>query len=126
MSGEIHDLARVRAAVAEGRMVVTMTRHECQHARVVVDEREILAECEDCKAKLNPIALLLKFTREAGQWRAQREALTNAMAIAEKKLRLKCPCCNRMLRLCHKGGTVVARSMRDDLREGSPPVPSAE
>lgn len=114
MSGEIHDLARARAAALEGRMVVDLTRHQCQHANIVVDEREIEAECRDCKAKLNPIALLLKYTREAGQWRAARERLTQTMALAEQKLAFKCPCCSRMLRIERSGPTVVARPKREE------------
>jgi hypothetical protein len=112
VSGEIHDLAQARAAAAEGRMVVARTFKDCRHVHVVVDDREMEAECRDCKAKLNPIELLLKYTREGGQYRAERDHLNATMAIAEQKLTLKCPCCSRMLRLEHKSGTVVARPVR--------------
>jgi len=72
---------------------------ECQHARLMVDERHALVECLACGEKLNPISVLTRVAREESRLGALIDSYRTARADWEKRQRTKCQHCGRMTRI---------------------------
>lgn len=83
-------LTKVRDAWAAGR---------CQHPRVEVDAELAQVECMDCHAKLNPIAVLVRYATEESRMSRQIEAKRALDVQLNAKLRCKCEHCGRMTRV---------------------------
>ena len=71
----------------------------CPHLDIVVDESKAEVECRTCSTKLNPIWLLLRFTREESRLVQRRESLATERRAWEAKSSTKCRHCGRMTTL---------------------------
>lgn len=69
---------------------------KCQHKQVLVDEALAEVECKDCGAKLNPIAVLVRLSREESRLKNRIEQNQRLKAELEKKTRTKCRHCGEM------------------------------
>lgn len=74
-------------------------RGKCQHVHIIVDEELAEVECADCGAKLNPIAVLVRYAREESRLSQNIEGLNKARESLDKRLRTKCQHCGQMTRI---------------------------
>jgi hypothetical protein len=72
---------------------------KCKHLRMVVDEQLDTVECEDCKEKLNAVAMLLRFATEESLWQRRAEELKKLHVALDAKVRCKCRHCGQMTRV---------------------------
>ena len=71
----------------------------CRHRSILVDEKENLVECGECGAKLNPIAILLRFATEESNWEYQRNELRKVAAKLEKRKQTRCEQCGKITKI---------------------------
>lgn len=71
----------------------------CKHNNMTVDEdlNEVL--CDDCGAKLNPVAVLLRFATEESRWAREGERLRELHKALDARIRCKCQHCGQMTRV---------------------------
>lgn len=69
---------------------------KCQHKHVEVDEVAAEVECKDCGLKLNPIAVLVRLSREESRLRIRIEQNKKLKAELDKKTHTKCRHCGQM------------------------------
>lgn len=72
---------------------------KCQHKHMTVDEELNEVECDDCGAKLNPVAVLLRFSQEESRWARQGEELRELHRKLDERIRCKCQHCGKMTRI---------------------------
>lgn len=75
-------------------------RHDkCQHKHMTVDEDLNEVVCDDCGAKLNPVAVLLRFASEESRWAREGEQLRELHKKLDSRVRCKCQHCGHMTRI---------------------------
>ncbi len=72
---------------------------KCQHKHMTVDEDLNEVECDDCGAKLNPVAVLTRFAREESRWQREGERLRELHKELDARVRCKCQHCGQMTRI---------------------------
>lgn len=72
---------------------------KCQHNRVQVDAELAEVECKDCGAKLNAIAVLVRYATEESRLSQRIEAMKTEREKLEKRVRCKCQHCGQMTRV---------------------------
>lgn len=72
---------------------------KCQHKHMTVDEDLNEVVCDDCGAKLNPVAVLLRFANEESRWQREGERLRKLHADLDSRVRCKCQHCGQMTRI---------------------------
>ena len=72
---------------------------QCQHKHMTVDEQLNEVECDDCGAKLNPVAVLLRFANEESRWAREGEKLRELHKELDARVRCKCQHCGQMTRI---------------------------
>lgn len=70
--------------------------NKCHHDTIIVDEDLNTVECEDCKEKLNPIQILVRFTREETRWNNSLEEMRKMKAVLDDRKRFKCKHCEKI------------------------------
>lgn len=93
IQGEPTRVISLRDAMAKFRP------EKCRHLRIVVDEMLNEVECEDCGAKLNPIAVLVKMAHEESLWGYRGDELKKLQESLGAKSRCKCQHCGRLTRV---------------------------
>jgi hypothetical protein len=71
----------------------------CRHRRIIVDEELAEVVCETCGAKLNPVAMLARFSKEETRWVRERNSLIELRKQLEEKQRCKCQHCGKFTRI---------------------------
>lgn len=71
----------------------------CQHKHMTVDEDLNEVTCDDCGAKLNPVAVLLRFESEESRWANEWERLRELHKKLDSRVRCKCQHCGLMTRI---------------------------
>lgn len=71
----------------------------CQHKNLSVDEDLNTVECDDCGEKLNPVAVLMRFSREESRWAREGERLRELHKELDARVRCKCQHCGQMTRI---------------------------
>jgi septation ring formation regulator EzrA len=72
---------------------------KCQHLRVQVDAELAEVECRDCGAKLNAIAVLVRYATEESRLSMRIDAMKAEREKLEKRVRCKCDHCGKMTRV---------------------------
>lgn len=72
---------------------------KCQHKHMTVDEDLNEVQCDDCGAKLNPVAVLLRFANEESRWHREGEQLRQLHKELDARVRCKCQHCGQMTRI---------------------------
>ena len=72
---------------------------KCQHKHMTVNEDLNEVECDDCGAKLNPVAMLLRFANEESRWQREGERLKELHKELDARVRCKCQHCGQMTRI---------------------------
>lgn len=72
---------------------------KCRHLHMTVDEGLDTVECDDCREKLNPIAVLLRFATEESQWTREAQRLRDLHRELDARIRCKCQHCGQMTRI---------------------------
>lgn len=72
---------------------------KCGHRQLVIDEELNTVECEDCKAQLNPVAMLKRFATEQTMWERRGDELRELHAALDAKVRCKCQHCGLFTRV---------------------------
>ena len=72
---------------------------KCQHKHMTVDEELAEVECDDCGAKLNQVAMLLRFAHEESRWSREGERLRELHKELDARVRCKCQHCGQMTRI---------------------------
>lgn len=72
---------------------------KCQHKHMTVDEDLNEVACDDCGAKLNPVAVLLRFAGEESRWAREGERLRELHKKLDARIRCKCQHCGQMTRI---------------------------
>jgi len=70
--------------------------NKCSHNTIIVDEELNTVECEDCKEKLNPIQILVRFAREETRWNNSLEEMRKMKAVLDERKRFKCKHCEKI------------------------------
>lgn len=71
----------------------------CQHKNLTVDEDLNDVLCDDCGAKLNPVAVLMRFANEESRWKREGEKLRELHKALDARVRCKCQHCGQMTRI---------------------------
>lgn len=71
-------------------------KDKCKHKHMTVDGELNEVECDDCGAKLNPAAMLLRIAHEESAWKREIELLTELHKRLDKRIRCKCEKCGEM------------------------------
>lgn len=69
---------------------------KCRHIHLTVDEDLAEVECQDCGAKLNPVAVLARLAREESRFELRRQEMVAEREKLEAKSRTKCQHCGQM------------------------------
>lgn len=72
---------------------------KCQHKNMTVDEDLNEVTCDDCDAKLNPVAVLMRFATEESRWQREGERLRELHKELDARVRCKCQHCGQMTRI---------------------------
>ncbi len=72
---------------------------KCQHLRVQVDADLAEVECKDCGAKMNPIAVLVRYATEESRLSLRISAMKEEREKLNKRIRCKCDHCGKMTRI---------------------------
>lgn len=70
--------------------------NRCKHMHIIVDTDLAEVECQDCGAKLNPVATLARMATEETRWANEGRRAKEAMAELSKRVRCKCRHCGQM------------------------------
>lgn len=71
----------------------------CQHKHMTVDEDLSEVTCDDCGAKLNPVAVLTRFAREESRWQREAARLRELHQALDARVRCRCQHCGQMTRI---------------------------
>ena len=71
----------------------------CRHLQIVVDEDLAEVRCEACGVSLNPIAMLVRLSREESRFEQRRTAMLAEREKLEAKSKTKCEHCGGMTRV---------------------------
>jgi hypothetical protein len=72
---------------------------KCRHRNMTVDAELNEVECDDCGAKLNPVAMLMRFANEESRWAREGEHLKELHKELDARVRCKCQHCGQMTRI---------------------------
>lgn len=72
---------------------------KCQHVRIEVDAMLAEVACLDCGAKLNPIAVLVRYAQEESRLSRQLQSQRDLLARLDTRVRCKCQHCGLMTRI---------------------------
>jgi hypothetical protein len=69
---------------------------KCKHLPIVVNEKLNTVECDDCGAKLNPVAMLARMAEEESMWKRNLERMRELGEELKTRKRCKCEHCGNM------------------------------
>lgn len=76
--------------------IVQTTYTDCQHRHVEVDEKLAEVTCVDCKAKLNPVAVLMRFAQDDSLLERRWRELQAQVELLRGRTRCKCDHCGKI------------------------------
>lgn len=71
----------------------------CRHTHMTVDDDLHEVVCDDCGARLNPVAVLVRFATEESRWAREAEKLRELHRELDARIRCKCQHCGQMTRI---------------------------
>jgi len=71
-------------------------KDKCKHIHMTIDGELNEVECDDCGAKLNPVAMLLRIAHEESKWQRENQYLRELHKKLDKRVRCKCQKCGEM------------------------------
>jgi len=75
---------------------------KCGHKNMTVDAELSELVCDDCGDRLNPIAILVRFSHEESRWKWQRDALMEERERIEAKSKCKCQHCGKITKITRR------------------------
>lgn len=93
---KVHHLDVKQAARSDLPPFRTVRSLDCPHNRILIDEQLAEVECKDCKAKLNPVAVLARLANRDDRLVQERVALKQQVEKLKDRLRFKCGACGHV------------------------------
>jgi DNA-directed RNA polymerase subunit RPC12/RpoP len=110
----------IRRRLASEKVLEVVTPYVCQHKHFDVDARLQEVECRDCKAKLNPMWVLVALSHEEHRLLDRWARLQAQIQSMSEKTRTKCKNCGKFTPIPTNAGYYELRDLAEQAKRGAP------
>jgi hypothetical protein len=110
-----------KPVIDPGASLQMVHSYDCQHGNFLVDEKMGEVECGRCKAKLNPIWVLMQIAIEDRVLRDQWASLKAEIELMKPRLKTRCDHCGKLTKIPANVKTWDVQQRANDILRRSKP-----